>query len=149
MIGGMHMFSQHTALGEGERLNRKRERQARAIKATLFGIGMLSGAWIGYFLASNDFALDAPWPPAIAIGLAVLYVAAILIGSMLLHKHIDEVERMRTYKAVTLAGTAYMIAYPVWFLLWKASLVAEPVHWILFIAFWALLIGAAFYYRSR
>ena len=30
-----------------------------------------------------------------------------------------------------------------------ASVAAEPVHWILFLGFWALLIGSAFYYRVR
>ena len=137
------------ALGPGERLQRSRQRQVRAIKGSLFAVGMISGGCIGYLVASNRFALDAPWPPAIAIVLAALYVAAIAVGSMLLQKRIDEVERMQTYKAVTVAGTAYLVGYPVWFLLWKASLAPEPIHWLLFISFWMLLAGSALFYRAR
>lgn len=143
------MFSQDARLGEGERLQRKRERQVLAVKCSLFAVGMLSGAWIGYHFAADEYRLDQPWPPTVAVGLAVLYVAAIAIGSVLLNKRIDEVEKMQTYKAVAVASTAYLVGYPVWFLLWKASLVPEPSHSISFIAFWALLISSNLFYRSR
>ena len=136
-------------LGEGERLQQARERQVLTVKGSLFLLGVMSGALIGYFIMSDDFGFDGPWPPAIAIGIAVVYVLAIGIGSELLNNKIDEAERMQTYKAVAFAGTAYMIGYPVWFLLWKAGLLIEPIHWLLFIGFWALLIGSAFHYRVR
>lgn len=137
------------ALGEGERLQRTRERQVMAVKGSLFALGMLSGGFIGYFIVSDDIGFDGPWPPAIAISLAALYVLAITIGSVLLKNRIDEAERMQTYKAVAFAGTAYMIVYPVWFLLWKSGAMIEPIHWLLFVGFWALLVGAAFHYRVR
>ena len=143
------MAKSRAVLGEGERLQRERERQLLTVKGSLFLLGMLSGGLIGYFIVSDDFGFDGPWPPTVAISLAVIYVLAIAIGSVLLKNRIDEVERMQTYKAVTVAGTSYMIVYPVWFLLWKGSMVPEPIHWLLFIGFWALLIGSALYYRIR
>ena len=136
-------------VGDGERLQRQAARRTIAIKGTLFVLGLLSGGYLGYWLASNDFNVNAPWPRELALIIAITYVAAVIGGSMLLDKSIDEHERMQAYQAVAVPATAYMLAYPVWFLLWKAQLVIEPVHWMLFVGFWALLIGSAIYYRFR
>ena len=48
-----------------------------------------------------------------------------------------------------LAGAGYMLAYPAWFLLWKGGVVAEPIHWVLFVGFWLLLAGGTIFYRFR
>ena len=136
-------------IGDGERLQKSRQRLAWSVKGALFVVGMISGGYVGYYVASNDLDISAPWPPAIALAIAAAYLVALIVGSILLHRTIDEVERFRTYQAIAVAGTAYMVVYPLWFLLWKASVAAEPVHWILFLGFWALLIGSAFYYRVR
>ena len=144
----MHAMSKAEP-GEGERAQRARSRRHLIVKGTLFAIGAVSGGYLGYSLASNDFDIAAPWPPQIAVTMAIVYVVALVGGSFALDKSMDELERHRTYKAVAVAGTAYMVVYPVWFLLWKASLVVEPVHWLLFVGFWLLLIGSAISYRLR
>lgn len=136
-------------LGEGERLQRSRTRRHVAVKSALFAVGLATGAYIGFKLASTGFDLSAPWSRSVAVALALLYVVAIAAGSLLLNKSIDELERDRTYKAVAVAGSAYMIVYPVWFMLWKGGLAVEPIHWLLFAGFWLLMIGAAIYYRFR
>jgi hypothetical protein len=141
--------SRDLSLGEGERLQRTQMRRHIAVKGTLFTLGLGSGVYLGYTLVRTGLDLNAPWPPTIAILIAVLYVVAVLGGSLILDKSIDEVERHRGYKAVAAAGAAYMLVYPVWFLLWKAALVVEPIHWLLFIGFWLLLIASAVYYRFR
>ena len=137
------------SIGEGEQLHHARSRRHVTVKGGLFAIGMASGAYLGFMLARSDLDLSAPWPKAIAIGLAAVYLLALAVGSVLLNRTIDEVERARTYKAVTVAGSAYMIVYPVWFLLWKAELAVEPIHWLLFVSFWLLLIGSSIFYRFR
>jgi hypothetical protein len=141
--------SRDLSLGEGERLQRSQMRRHIAVKGSLFVLGLGSGAYLGYTLVRTGFDLDAPWPPLIAVLIAVVYVVGVVGGSLMLEKSIDEVERDRSYKAVAAAGAAYMLVYPVWFLLWKAALVVEPIHWLLFIGFWLLLIGSAIYYRFR
>jgi len=136
-------------LGEGERAELSSRRQLMTVKGALFTVGLFSGAYLGYALASNDYDLNAQWPSGIAIALAAVYLIAMAAGSFLLRNRIDEVERLNTYKAVAFAGSAYMVVYPVWFLLWKAALLPEPVHWLLFAGFWLALIGAALFYRFR
>ena len=138
-----------TQSGLGERLQRKQQRRMMTIKGTLFVLGLVTGAYVGFYIATNDFDLSAPWPPAIAATLAILYVVAMFVGSHLMEKSIDEVERYRSYKAVAFAGAVYLVAYPVWFLLWKGGFVVEPIHWLLFLAFWGSLLGGAIYYRFR
>ena len=139
----------HASNGEGEQLHHARSRRHVTVKGALFAVGLASGAWLGFMLARSGMDLSAPWPKRIAIGLAAIYVLALGVGSLLLNRTIDEVERARTYKAVTVAGSAYMIVYPVWFLLWKAQLAVEPIHWLLFVSFWLLLIGSSIFYRFR
>lgn len=135
--------------GEGEQAERASRRMTNGVKGALFAIGLVTGGYLGYFLAANDFDLSAGWPPEIAVTFAIVYVVAILGGSWLLRNRIDEVERANTYKAVSVAGTAYMLVYPVWFLLWLGGMLVEPIHWALFIMFWLLLIGSALFYRFR
>ena len=144
------MSARNTAvIGTGERAQRNRTRRHIAVKGALFLVGLLSGAYIGYALIANDFDASAPWPQEIAVGLAALYLVALAAGTMLLDKSIDELERHRTYKAITIPATAYLVVYPVWFLLWKAELVVEPIHWLLFVGFMVTFIGSAIYYRFR
>jgi hypothetical protein len=137
------------ALGEGERSQRARARRQIAVKATLFLIGLAAGVYVGYAVVANDFDMSLSFPRHVAVGLAALYVVALSVGSLLLDKSIDELERHRAYKAITVPATAYMIVYPVWFLLWKGQLMVEPVHWILFVGFLVLLLVATAYYRFR
>ena len=136
-------------IGEGERAQSALARRHYAVKGTLFAIGAVAGAYLGFSLARNEVDFAAPWPPALTVALAIIYAVAVLGGSLALDKSMDELERHRAYKAVAVAGSAYIVVYPLWFLLWKASLVIEPIHWLLFAGFWLLLIGSAIYYRFR
>ena len=145
----MTLSKDQNALGEGERRELDRDRYTKIVKGVLFGIGLCCGAAVGYYVASNDFDLSAQWPPALAAGIAVLYLLAMLFGSIALSRSMDEVEKARQYKAVAFAGAVYLVVYPVWFALWKGGFVIEPIHWALFAGFWVSLAGAAAYYRIR
>ena len=135
--------------GEGERLASRTDRNSKIVKGLLFGVGVASGAAIGFHVASNDLDFGAQWPPVISAGIAVLYLLAIGLGSIALSRLTDEVERYRNYKAAALAGAVYLVLYPVWFLLWKGGFVVEPVHWVLFVTFWFSLAAGSIYYRFR
>lgn len=135
--------------GEGELAEGRMRRRAMTIKGTLFVIGLFAGGYVGYALAESDFDLGARWPTGISIALALVYVVSISAGSLLLHGKIDELERDRSYKAAAVAGSGYLLLYPVWFVLWKGGILVEPIHWLLFVGFWLLLLGAALYYRLR
>lgn len=125
------------------------DRQLKIIKGILFGIGLACGVLIGWHIGFNGLNLSDPWPPAMAAGIASLYVVAMIAGSVALSRVMDEVEKQRSYKAGALAGAIYVIVYPVWFLLWKGGFMIEPIHWLLFILFWVSLASGTIYYRFR
>lgn len=133
----------------GEQQHQRRERRTWAIKGSLFAVGLIAGVLVGYLLGERGLLAGANWPPEIALALAALYLAAVGIGSLLLRELHDEVEKQLQYKAMALAGIVFLLAYPVWFLLWKGGFVMEPVHWVLFAGFYLALLGAFLFYRYR
>ena len=136
-------------LGEGERRERSARRVRYGIKGALFVTGLAVGVYVGRMLLGGELDFAAPWPPAAALGIAAVYVVAIIAGSLLISRSLDELERSRTYRAAAVAGNVYLIVYPTWFALWKGGLAPEPIHWALFILFWLSLVLATLWYRFR
>jgi hypothetical protein len=137
-------------LGEGERREAARRRKRWLIVAALAVAGMVPGFYLGYQDgAAMAQSREPAWSPAVAAGLAGLYLVVIVVGGILMNSVMDEVERQRGYKAVSFAGTVLMVVYPTWFLLWRGGFVAEPVHWVLFVLFWLGLALASLWYRFR
>ncbi len=136
--------------GEGERRDAARRRKKWLIVAVLAVIGVVPGFYLG-FQHGAAMAESRPvvWSPTLAAALAGLYLVATIGGGLLLGRFIDEVERQRSYQAVSFAGAALMLVYPTWFLLWKGGFVPEPVHWMLFVLFWLSLALASLWYRFR
>lgn len=136
--------------GEGERREAARRRKRWLIVAALALVGVVPGFYLGY-QDGAAMAQSRPleWPPALAAGLAGVYLLAVFGGGFLMSKVMDEVERQRGYKAVSFAGAALMVVYPTWFLLWRGGFVTEPVHWMLFALFWLSLALATLWYRFR
>ncbi|HEX8225833.1 MAG TPA: hypothetical protein VF605_18655 [Allosphingosinicella sp.] len=148
---GMGVRAMHDSapLGEGERRERGARRTRFGVKAGLFAVGLFTGIYVGGNFVGSGFDFSAPWSPLAAAAIALVYLAAMGIGSLLLSRHIDELERDRGYKAAAAAGAAYVLVYPAWFALWKGGFVPEPVHWLLFLLFWLSLALATLWYRFR
>ncbi len=135
---------------EGERHEAARRRKRWLIVAALAVASVVPGFYLGYQDgAAAAESRTAIWPPALVAALAGLYLVAVVGGGILLNKVADELDRQRGYKAVSFAGTALMIVYPIWYLLWRGDLVPEPVHWMLFLIFWLSLALASVFYRFR
>ena len=137
--------------GAGEQQERARRRRKSWITGITFGAGVVSGMLIGFQEGEKLFVgSDADgWPPALAIGLVLVYVTVVLVGGFALSRQTDEFELQRQYKAVAAAALVYVMVYPVWFVLWMADLVVEPMHGALFILFWLSLAAAFLFYRFR
>lgn len=133
----------------GEQIERVRRNRKLQIIGGVFAIGMIVGFLVGYQDAQALFDGSRAWPPAMAIGIALSYLGAVIGGGAALSRHTDEFERMAQYRAVAFAALVYMLVYPVWFALWMGALVPEPQHGVLFIAFWASLAGASLFQRFR
>ena len=136
--------------GPGEARERARLRRRLAIIGTVVVAGFFSGVYVGYGEAGAIFhGGDGPWSPVVSLVLAGVYLAAIVIGGVALQADMDELDRDTSYKATAVAGAVYITLYPLWFLLWKGGFVREPIHWLVFIAFWASLAAAHLWYRFR
>lgn len=149
-VSGARAMRDSVPRGEGERRDSARRRTRLAIIAALAVAGFIPGLYLGY----NDGAAffenrPSVWSPTFSVGLAVLYLVAVLGGGLLLRSVTDEVERQNGYKAASFAGMALMVVYPVWYLLWRGGFVAEPAHWMLFLIFWLSLALASLFYRFR
>lgn len=136
-------------MGSGEQLDRQRRGRKRVIVGGIVAIGFFGGFIVGFNEAESLFTGPRIWPAPFAIGLSLAYLAAIIGGGMALSRQTDEFEQQTQYKAVAVAAAAYLLIYPPWFLLWMADLVREPMHGILFLAFWVSLALASLFYRFR
>lgn len=136
-------------LGPGEKRERAMRRRRKTVIAGLAGAGGICGFYVGFFEAKAIMDGGTAWSPTLALVLTGLFLTAMIGGSILLQGSMDEVERQASYKAVAFAGAAYVMVYPVWFLLWKGGFVGEPVHWVLFALFWLSLALSTLWYRFR
>lgn len=133
----------------GEMLERARRRRKYWLLGVLVGVGFAAGFLSGFTQADRLFDSTHKWPPALGLGLAIAYLVAAVGGGILYSRHTDEFERAAQYKAVTLGAGAYIVAYPVWLLLWKSGFVAEPMHFVLYLLFIAVVLAASLFYRVR
>ncbi|QIL02798.1 hypothetical protein G7078_08395 [Sphingomonas sinipercae] len=136
-------------MGVGERREAMTRRKQVGIIAALAVPGFLAGVFIGRGEAKALLDGADVWSPELAIATTIVYLVAIIGASILLHKTMDEVQTQTQYKASAFAGTAFMVVYPVWFLLWKGGFVIEPIHWVIYILFVFTSLAASAYYRFR
>ena len=142
-------------VSDGEPTGEQIERSRRGRKAVILGGIGLAGLATGFMVGMRD--ADAllssgsiqSWPPAMAIGIALSFLAATIGGGVALARQTDEFERLAQYKAAAAAGLVYMLAYPVWFALWMGDLAPEPMHAVLFGLFWLSLVLALLFYKFR
>ena len=147
------MQARRSGVSEPHDFGEQQDRARRMRKAWVIGGAFAAGLGAGLAAGLQDghemFSPGAGWPPAMAIGIALSYVVAVIGGGWALARHTDEFELQRQYKAVAVAALVYMLVYPVWFALWMGGLVGEPMHAILFGAFWLSLAAASLFYRFR
>jgi hypothetical protein len=136
-------------LGEGERREAAMRRRRYQVVGALFGAGLVTGLYAGFRDGASIFEAEGSWPPAIALVLLVIYLVVLVAGTFIMNGVMDELDRERSYKAANFAGVAFLSLYPVWFLLWKGGFVAEPSHWVMYVAFLVTLGFAALWYRFR
>ena len=130
----------------GEERLKRRNRRKWILFGSLFFAGMIIGFGVSRAEDVMDFSFGGPWPREVALATLAVFVVAIGLGSWFQHKQMDDYEREVGTKAAALAAMVILVGYPIWFLLWKASLVPEPTHIAIFIiGYLALYAGYAFY----
>lgn len=121
-------------IGPGEAADRARKRRYLAGVATLFLLGLPIGFLAARLEEGNDGGfLTGTLPPWFAAVAALLTVAAIAGGSIVMHRRIDELDRRDNLIAGVMGANALLALYPAWFILWRGQLVEEPSHQALFL----------------
>lgn len=133
----------------GEDRHKRKNRRKLTIIAVLFGFGFVGGFTAARMEDLRNYDFAGPWPPEIALGLLLAFLLSVSIGGWLMHREMDDYEKDINRRATAFAGTVVLGGYPIWFLLWKASFVPEPIHWVIFIAGYAALYAALLFYRFR
>ncbi|NNC46932.1 MAG: hypothetical protein HKO13_00670 [Sphingomonas sp.] len=141
-------MTQNDMMTGEERLKRKTRRKW-AIMGVLFVIGLVVGFTAARMEDIRGYDFAGPWPPEIALGILAAFLVTISIGSWLQHREMDDYERDINRKAAAFAAMVILVGYPVWFLLWKAGMVIEPVHWMIFIGGYIALYAGLLFYRYR
>ena len=104
----------------------------------LFAGLALAGGFVGFtfarFETKNDVTLGGTIPPAVAIALAVVTFVAMVWGTLVYKRRIDEVVLRDNIYAGAWGAFTVLVGYPVWFLLWKGSLLPEPSHMAMYAA---------------
>jgi uncharacterized protein len=136
-------------LSPGERKLKAKRRRWWIIIAMLALAGFIPGFLLGYSEGEGLVDPQGVWPAWIVILLAATFLIAVPIGSLLLYRQMDELERDIHRKAAAMAGGVLVIVYPVWWLLWMGALAPEPIHWVLFLIFYATILLSWLYYRLR
>ena len=115
-------------MGEGERAEARRRGRMRVVVALGAVAGITIIALTALFKQGHG-RLTAEGAGAIA----AFYVIAMVGIGWRSSRLADEVENRANHRALALAACAYILAYPVWYFLWRGGLVLEPRHDILFV----------------
>lgn len=149
-VSGVRAMRDSAPRGGGERHESARRRKRWLILGALFVAGLIPGLYLGYqdgaALAESRTAI---WPAPVVAALIALYLVAVAGGGLLLNRVADDFDRQVGYKTVSFAGTALMVVYPIWYVLWRGDLAPEPIHWVLFLFFFLSVVAAYLFYRFR
>lgn len=137
-------------LGPGERAERAKRRRfwlPLVLLALVGGVtGGIIGAREGDAVAAGRGFLEGNIAPELAVTLTALFLISTAVGTYYMLRQIDEHTMREQLWFSSYGATAFVIAYPAWFLLWKGGLLPEPHHLALFLIFYA---GAFIGYAVR
>lgn len=135
--------------GSGEAAERARRRRFWTLIAGLGLAGFALGFGTSMVETRDPGGMFGEMPAGWALFAIAFFLVAVGYGSWRYFRLIDELEREDNRWAGFMAANALMIVYPVWYLLWRGGLVAEPSHEALFVGFWASVLAAYVYRKLR
>jgi len=120
-----------------DRLSGEVRDRANTRRQILLFVGLaIAGGAVGFtfamFETKTDVALGGTIPPAVAVALAIVSLVAMVWGTLAYKRRIDEVVLRENIYAGACGAFAVFVGYPVWFLLWKGSLLPEPSHMVMY-----------------
>ncbi len=129
------------APGIGEAREKMQSGRSKRTLWILAGIGMVVGFFSAMLEGDGEGFLNGI-PAAWAIASAAIFIAAISIGSWFYYRQMDEVARYTNLWAAAVTVNLYLIAYPIWYVLWRGELVREPSHEVIFLFVYVAYVAA-------
>ena len=113
------------------------------------GVGGITG--LVFALTQQDGAAlyQGTIPAWVAVALAVLWLVSVVGGSFWLKRHIDEIEQAAQLWGIATGGTVVIVLYPIWYLLWRGQMIAEPNAHIMFGTLYVVMIAAYLWKKFR
>lgn len=143
------------AMADPERnFGERREAAARTWRLAIYIALLVAGMAVGFlfgFYETNEgpYLAQGNIPGWLAIVLALVTFVALAGGSLLARRRMDEVECQNNRVAASWAAGVVLVAYPVWYILWKGRIVAEPSHEIMFIGLYAVVLFTYLFHKFR
>ena len=129
------------------------ERARRRKWYAVLGVSLVAGFSTGLSFALSERGgagfLTGTIPSWLAIGFAALYLAMMIFGTLAMKRVTDEVELHNNVFGMAVGGSAVMLVYPPWWMLWRGEVVAEPSHAALFLLLFLAAIGAYLWKKYR
>lgn len=136
-------------IGPGEALERRQRNRQSLILSLLMVAGGITG--LVFALTQQDGAAlyQGTIPAWIAIALVALWLVSVVGGSFWLKRHIDEIEQAAQLWGIAAAGTVVTVLYPIWYLLWRGQMIAEPNAHIMFGTLYVVMVAAYLWKKFR
>lgn len=135
--------------GAGERAEQAKRRKLAWTIIAMAVAGMVTGALVGYTEVGEGGLTGATIPGWLAIALTALFLATVGFGTWFMKRHMDEHEMALHIWSSACGGSAFAVAFPAWFLLWKGRLATEPDALILFGIFYAATLAGYVFKKYR
>ncbi len=148
------IFPKTAELGPGEARTRQRRRRQIIYLGIAAIIGGTLGGVTGFFDQGEGNLFSGGWenlklPPAIAIALAIGFLAAFLVLPLYGFGMIDDYKRERNFIAFTGGCVSVLAGYPVWAVLYAGGFVPPPHAFGIFAIAYVSMIVAFLYARWR
>lgn len=136
-------------LGEGEIKLRDKRRRLYVVLGALMAVGFVTGFGLAFAEEEGSDWLSGRIPAWVALLLAGVWLASMIVGKIWFFRNVDELEVRINVWAMAASGSAVLIGYPVWWLLWRGGMVEEPSAHIMFGALYAVAILAYLWKKYR
>ncbi|MCM8557128.1 hypothetical protein [Sphingomicrobium sediminis] len=133
-------------LTPGEAKLKAREKATMRLIFGGFLIGLIVGASLAIGSDGSIFDPNSEWSPKVSLAISIFFLAALPPLLWYAQKGADDYELAHQRFGFEIAFFLVIIAYPVWYTLWKGGFLIEPQHEAVFgTMFIVSLIGYAWH----
>jgi len=135
-------------LDSGAEAERARRRKWHLVLGAALATGLAAGFGFAFADEGQGF-FRATIPPTLAAAIAALYLLMMVVGTVAMKRVTDEVEIHNNLYGMAIGGSAVLLVYPPWWILWRGEVLPEPPHEALFLLFFGSALVAYLWKKFR